>query len=153
MRDSFRKVWVPGAVVVLLVYWSQEIIYRFIPEPRTYHILGTYYAYSWGWLIAEFCAGAIGAWWCREVGGSVRERLIVALAPAEAMCVVTALALSVDTFTQLAVEHRTPFFVSHPLMVLASILWVLHPAVPCVMGSLAFLRGGREPQNAGQILA
>ena len=149
MRDSFRKVWLPGAVVVLLVYWSQMIIYRFFPVPSTYHILGTYYAYSWGWFVAEICAGAFGAWWCREVGGSVRERLIVALAPAEAMCVVIALALSVDSFMQLVVQRRTPYFVSHPLILVAGILWMLHPAVPSILGALAFLRGGERAEATG----
>ncbi len=147
MRDSFRKVWLPGAVVVLLVYWSQMVIYRFIPEPRTYHILGTYYAYSLGWLITETFAGALGAWWCREVGGSVRDRLIVALAPAEAMAVVIALCLPLDAFMQLVFEHRVPYFVSHPMMTLAMALWILHPAVPCLIGAAAFLSGGKRPKE------
>lgn len=153
MRDSFRRVWLPAAVVVLFVFWSQMIIFRFVPVPRTYHILGTYYSYSWGWVIAEICAGALGAWWCREVGGSVRDRVVVALAPAEAMGVVIALVLPLEAFMQAVVEHRAPYFVSHPVMALAATLWVLHPALPCMLGALIFLRGGKEKSEITQLPA
>lgn len=153
MRDRFRKVLLPAAIVVLMVYWPQIIIYRFVPEPRAYHIFGTYYAFSWGWLVAEACAGALGAWWCRQVGGNVRERVIVALAPAEAMGIVVALALPVGSITELYVDHRIPNVVSHPLMTLAALLWVLHPVVPGLIGALPFLRGGRERVSDRQLVA
>ena len=142
MRDSFRMLWLPAAVVVLLVYWSQIIIYHFIGEPRTYRIMGTYYVYSWGWLLTVAICGALGAWWSRQVGGSVKDRLLVALAPSEAMAVVVALSLPLDSIIQVFVEHRKPFLLTHPLMVLAAIFWMLHSAVPSFIGAAFFLRGG-----------
>jgi hypothetical protein len=147
MRDSFRKVWLPAAVVVLLVYYSQMIAYRFIPEPRSYHVLGTYYVYSWGWLLAEACAGSLGAWWSRAMGGTVRERLIVALAPAEAMSAVAIVTLTLDTIMQVFIERRAPYFVTHPVMVLAAMLWMLHSVVPSFFGALPWLRGGRAHER------
>ena len=152
MRDAYRKVWLPAAIVVLAVYWPQMLIYHYFPEPRAYHIFGTYYAFGWGWLVAEAFAGALGAWWSRQVGGTVRERLIVALAPAEAMGVVVALVLPVETIAQLF-NHRVPYFVSHPLMTVAALIWVLHPIVPGLVGALPFLRGGREGESEKQLLA
>ena len=142
MGDSFRKVWLPAAVVVLLVYYSQMIAYRFIAEPRSYHVLGTYYVYSWGWLLAEACAGSLGAWWSRAMGGTVRERLIVALAPAEAMSAVAIVTLPLDTIMQVFIERRAPYFVTHPVMVLAAMLWMLHSVVPSFFGALPWLWGG-----------
>lgn len=142
MRDSFRRVWLPAAVVVLLVYVSQMIVYRLIPQPRAYHIMGSYYAYSWGWLFTVAVCGAFGAWWSREVGGSVKDRLLVALAPAEAMAVVVALVLPLDLIVQVFVEHRKPFLLTHPIMILAAILWLLQSAVPSFIGAALFLRGG-----------
>lgn len=148
MRDAFRRVWLPAGVVILLVYWPQMLIYRFFPEPRAYHIFGTYYVFSWGWLLAEALAGAFGAWWSRHAGGTVRERLIVALAPAEAMGIVVALVLTSGTVVQFYADHRAPYFVSHPLMILAALFWVLHPVLPALMGALPFLRGGpRQPDR------
>ncbi len=142
MRDSFRKVWLPAAVVVLLVYVSQMIIYRLIGEPRTYHIMGTYYVYSWGWLLTVAACGALGAWWSREMGGTVKDRLLVALAPAEAMGIVVALVLPLDSIVQVFVEHRKPFLLTHPLIVLAAIVWMLQSAAPSFIGAMLFLRGG-----------
>jgi len=143
MRDSFRKVWLPAAVVLFLVYASQMIIYRLVPEPRTYRIMGNYYAYSWGWLLMVVVCGALGAWWSREAGGSVRDRIVVALAPAETMAVVIAILLPLDAIVQISMEHRTPYFLSHKQMVLATLLWLLHTAIPSLIGAAPLLRAGR----------
>ncbi len=69
------------------------------------------------------------------------------------MGVVVALILPIGTITQLLAEHRLPYFVSHPLMTLAALLWVLHAVVPALIGALPFLRAGHVRQNGEQLLA
>ncbi len=139
MRESFRRIWLPSAAVVCLTYWSQMVIYRFIAEPHAYHILGTYYATNWLWLATVICTGAFGAWWSRRLGATVRQRIVVALAPAEAMAIVIAVVLPIGMSLEAIVQRRMPYALSHPMIMLGGILWMLHSAVPSLVGALPFL--------------
>lgn len=141
MDDRFRRLWLPGIIVGFLAYASQMIILRLVPWPSSVHVFGQYYSYTWEWIIAVVGLGAFGAWWSRQMGGSVRERIVVALAPAEIMAAAIAVMLPLDCVIEAWIDRSVPYAIRHPQVLLAGILWMLHCAVPAMLGAMPFLFG------------
>lgn len=141
MRDRFRRLWFPALTVGFLAYTSEVLIARFVARPRAIQVMGHYYVYSWSWLVVVAGIAALGTFWSREMGGSVRERLIVALAPAEIMAAVIAIVLPLDFVIEAWVDRSVPYAITHPIVLLAGILWMLHCAVPALVGASPFLFG------------
>jgi hypothetical protein len=141
MRERSRRLWLPAFTVGFLAYASEWLIVGFIRHPRAVKVLGSYYPYYWNWLLLVAAIAALGAWWSRAVGGSVRERLIVALAPAEIMAAAIAVLLPWSVAVQVWMDHSLPHFVTHPMVLLVGVLWMLHCAVPALIGAAPFLFG------------
>jgi hypothetical protein len=141
MNERFRRLWLPGLSVGFAAYASQMMISRLITRPRAIEVLGNYYVYSWTWLLVVACIAGVGAWWSREMGGSPRERLMVALAPAEIMAAVIAIVFPVGIVIEGCVQRQVPYSLRHPAILLAGILWMLHCAVPALLGGAPFLFG------------
>lgn len=139
MKERFHRMWLPAFTVGFLAYLSGWLIARFIAHPRTIEVLGNYYPYYWNWLVLVATIAAIGAWWSRARGGSVRERIVVALAPAEIMASVIAVLLPFSVVVQLWVDHSLPNFVTHPMVFFVGVVWMLHCAIPALIGAAPFL--------------
>jgi hypothetical protein len=139
MRERFRRMWLPALCVGFFAYFSEVMLLRFIVRPQAVQILGIYYAYSWIWLFVVALLAGFGAWWSREMGGSVKERLVVVLAPAEVMAASIAIVLPLDLIIE-GVAHRSlPYAVQHPMVLVVGVLWMLHCAVPSLIGAAPFL--------------
>ncbi len=147
MNNRFRRLWLPGVVVGFLAYASQMVILRFVSWPRSVHVFGNYYSYTWQWIVAVVLIGALGAWWSRQVGGSVRERLVVALASAEIMAAVIAIVLPLNCVIQACVDQSIPYAIRHPIILLTGILWMLYCAVPAFIGAMPFLFGSSVKES------
>lgn len=139
MRDRFRRMWLPALCVGFFAYFSEVVLLRFIVRPQAVQVLGIYYAYSWIWLFVVAVLAGFGAWWSRAVGGSVKERLVVVLAPAEVMAAVIAIILPLDCVIEAIANRSLPYPVRHPIVLLVGVLWMLHCAVPSLIGAAPFL--------------
>ena len=147
MRERFRRMWLPALSVAFLAYFAQMVISRFIARPEALQILGNYYAFSWSWLLVVACLAAFGAWWSRAMGGTVKERIIVGLAPAEIMAAVIAIILPLDCIIETLAHRSLPYAVSHPMVLIVGVLWMLHCAVPSLIGAAPFLFDRNENTN------
>lgn len=139
MRERFRRMWLPALCVGFFAYFSEVVLLRFIVRPQAVQVLGIYYAYSWIWLFVVALLAGFGAWWSRAVGGSVKERLVVVLAPAEVMAAVIAIILPLDCVIEAIANRSLPYPVRHPIVLLVGVLWMLHCAVPSLIGAAPFL--------------
>jgi type III secretory pathway component EscS len=139
MRERFRRMWLPALTVAFFAYFSQMVIARFIERPQAVQVLGNYYAFSRSWLFVVASLAAFGAWWSRALGGSLRERLVVVLAPAEVMAAVIAIVLPLECTIEALAERSLPYAVSHPMVLIVGVLWMLHCAVPSLIGAAPFL--------------
>ena len=139
MRDRFRRVWLPGLCVGFFAYFSEMLLLRSSVRPQAVQILGIYYVFSWSWLFVVAALAGFGAWWSRAMGGSVKERLVVVLAPAEVMAASIAIVLPLDLIIEAFANHSLPYAVRHPIVLLVGVLWMLHCAVPALIGAAPFL--------------
>jgi hypothetical protein len=142
MNERCRRLWLPALLVGFVAYASQMVIARFIVQHRVIEVFGNYYVYSWTWLFVVAVIGGLGARWSREMGGSPRDRLMVALAPAEIMAAVIAIVLPVGIVVEACVQRQVPYAFRYPSILLVGILWMLHCAVPAFLGAAPFLFGG-----------
>lgn len=147
MKERLSRVWIPAIIVGFLAFESQMAILRFGGTPRTYTVGDGYYVYSWMWLFTVAVTGAFGAWWSRRKGGSVRERLFVAMAPWEMMMGLIAITLPLEVIFQAIVNHALPFAITHPRVFGAAFFWMLHPAIASFLGAIPFLFGQRSSFN------
>lgn len=149
MRDRFRRLWLPATATGFVAYAGQMIVGRMFGMPLSIKIDGNYYVYSWQLLFLLVVAGAVGAYWSRHVGGGLRERFLVALAPSEIMGVVIAIVSPIGMTLEAFLTHRLPYALSHPGTLLMGIGWpILFPAVPTLLGAAPFLFGNESPQTA-----
>ncbi len=139
MRERFRRMWLPALCVGFFAYFSETMLLRFVVRPQAVQILGNYYAYSWIWLFVVALLSGFGAWWSRAMGGSVKERLVVVLAPAEVMATSIAIVLPLDLIIEAFAHRSLPYAVSHPMVLAVGVLWMLHCALPSLMGAAPFL--------------
>lgn len=141
MKDRLRKRWLPGLGTGLLAYAAQNIIMHHVGWPRVINFRGSYLVYSWQWLLVLIVTGALGAYWSRVMGGSVRDRILVALAPSEVIGTFIIGLLPLEMIVQAVIDHQLPYAMTHPTMVIALLLWmVILPAIPSIVGAALFLR-------------
>ncbi len=141
MKERLWRMWVPALSVGFLAFESQMVILRFGGNLRTYTVDDAYYVYSWVWLFTVAGTGALGAWWSRREGGSVRERLVVAMAPWEMMAGLIPLTLPLEFLVQGIVNHALPYAFTHPKVLGAGFFWMFHPAIASFIGAIPFLFG------------
>jgi len=143
MKDRLRRIWLPALGTAFIAYAAQSIIAHLVAWPRVIHFSGSYLVYTWQWLLVLIITGALGAFWSRMMGGSVRDRLIVALAPSEILGTFVLALLPIDLGMQWVSGRQVPYALTHPAIVVAMLTWmVLLPAVPSILGAAWFLREG-----------
>ena len=87
------------------------------------------------------------------MGGSVRDRLIVALAPSEILGAFVLALLPLDLCVEWVVNRQVPYALTHPMLVIAMLTWmVVIPAVPSIFGAAWFLRADGVSRSADQRL-
>lgn len=153
MKDRLRKIWLPGLGTGFIAYAAQNIIGHLVAWPRVLRFNELYLVFSWQWLLVLFFTGALGAGWSRMMGGSVRDRLIVALAPSEILGAFVLTLLPITLCAEWLLGRQVPYALAHPMVVIAMLSWmVVLPAVPSVLGAAWFLREGHT-KTASPILA
>jgi hypothetical protein len=144
MKDRLRKIWLPALGTGFVAYAAQNIIAHLVTWPRVVRFHDSYLVYSWQWLLVLLFTGALGAYWSRMMGGTFRDRLIVALAPSEIMGAFVLVMLPISLCLDWAVGSQIPYALTHPTVVVAMLSWmVVLPAVPSMLGAAWFLRGRR----------
>ena len=141
MKDRLRRIWLPALGTAFIAYAAQSIIAHLVAWPRVIHFSGSYLVYTWQWLLVLIITGALGAFWSRMMGGSVRDRLIVALAPSEILGTFVLALLPIDLGMEWVIGRQVPYALTHPAVVVVMLTWiVLVPAVPSILGAAWFLR-------------
>jgi hypothetical protein len=141
MKDRLRRIWLPALGTAFIAYAAQSIIAHLVAWPRVIHFSSSYLVYTWQWLFVLMITGALGAFCSRMMGGSVRDRLIVALAPSEVLGTFVLALLPIDLGVQWVIDRQVPYALTHPAVVVVMLTWiVLIPAVPSILGAAWFLR-------------
>ena len=97
--------------------------------------------------------GAMGAFWSRQAGGNRSERIAVALAPSAVMAVVIISVMPIEILMSAVVNHEIAYVnvVRHPMLFFSGLIsWVIFPAIPSLLGAIAFLH---EPETPTQTSA
>jgi hypothetical protein len=107
----------------------------------------TWYVLLLPWLALQPLVGAVSASWSRRAGGSLREQLIAALAPAAWLLVIVVVAIPMEVVRiamhpSLHISGRG--VVPNKMEMLA--IWALGPALALVIGAAPFLRRP-QPQS------
>ncbi|HXZ28587.1 MAG TPA: hypothetical protein VEG08_11395, partial [Terriglobales bacterium] len=85
MNHRTRALWLPGALTCLFSYLAQAMMVRaglkpeYVWRASEFGIAGI--AFYLPWFFPLPIVGALGAWWSRRAGGTLRERLLAALLP------------------------------------------------------------------------
>ena len=143
LSDRFRKLWLPAFVIGFSAYFAQMIFGRYVAWPQSLELHGVYYTYNWYFIAFLIANGGAGAYWCREVGGSARQRVVVALAPAEIMAAVLVFAFPVGIVIETIATGGVPFVLRHPGMLIPGVFYILYSAVPSLLGATPFLFSNR----------
>jgi hypothetical protein len=93
------------------------------------------------WLSSYLAFGAIGAFWSRRAGGSVRARLLAGVFPLalHLAIIVPTMTVSMLTEGRMHPEHLRPNFQLGVLLV-----FVVIPGAALAIGTLPFLRDGAK---------
>jgi hypothetical protein len=148
MRDRFRRLWMPALTTGVVAYTAQLLTAQFVSWPRSFAINGIYYSYFWQWYVILVVTGALGAFWSRQAGGSRRERIAVALAPSAVMAVVVLSVMPIDILISAVVNHEAAYVnvIRDPILFLSGLTsWVIVPAIPSLLGAIAFLDQPKTP--------
>ncbi len=152
MKVRLRKIWLPALGTAFLAYAAQSIIAHLVAWPRVARINGLYLVYNWQWLFVLLVTGALGAYWSRMMGGSVRDRVVVALAPSEILGAFVIALLPLDLAMEWVVGRQVPYALTHPVLVVAMLTWlVVLPAVPSIVGAAWFLRADGVNKSADRL--
>ncbi len=135
MNERLRRMWVPGVCVSVLNFAAINVVMRTV-RPSIVPFHGTFLALSvWWWAIYVAC-GALGSGWCKRIGGTPRERLVVALFPAMMTAVLLTMAFVMAIFVDRQVMLSTKV-----IGITAFWIWaVMIPAVFLLIGAGPFLR-------------
>ena len=153
MKDRLRKIWLPALGTGFIAYAAQSIIAHLVAWPRVVRFSDSYLVYTWQWLLVLLITGALGAFWSRMMGGSIRDRVIVALAPSEILGAFVIALLPLDLTVEWVVGRQVPYALTHPMIVIAMLTWmVVLPAVPSILGAAWFLRQDGVSKSADQRL-
>ena len=149
MKDRLRKIWLPALGTGFVAYAAQSIIAHLVAWPRAVRFSDHYVVYTWQWLLVLIVTGALGAYWSRMMGGSVRDRVVVALAPSEILGAFVVAILPLDLGVEWAVGRQVPYALTHPMVVVTMLTWmVVLPAVPSIIGAIPFLGKTRVSERS-----
>jgi len=142
MNYRTKALWLPALCALTLSNGLVALMQIFGHPPDSYW-LGTagwtmkvLSAYIVPWLILQSVVGAIAAYWSRRAGGSVRYQLLAALAPAIALLGLFVLVIPISIMLK---EHGANHIRLSAFMIV-TVVWVLLPAVPLLIGAAPFLR-------------
>ncbi len=143
MRDSFRKVLLPGVVSAAAVgtyafIFEQLLHYRAHATFIAPNIAFVSYWYMWP---AFLLGGIIGAWYSRFNGGTIRQRLNAGLF----LAVVNFCAFVLPFPIAMIIDHRVPAINMAQAMAGYALSQVLVPGIPMLIGTLPFLRKTSQP--------
>jgi hypothetical protein len=148
MNYRTKVLWLPALCALTLSNVMLALIQVFGPPPHFYWFytgksMQPMIAFFVPWLISQPVVGAVAAYWSRRAGGALRHQLLAALAPVIALLGLFVLILPFSMVLDKHVAHNirlTAFLV-------LTVVWVLLPSVPLLIGAAPFLRKPR-PQSS-----
>ncbi len=141
MNHRTKVLWLPALCALTLSNGLLAISQIFGPRTHfswlnPYIDLRPFYMFLVPWLISQPVVGAVAAYWSRRAGGTVRHQLLSALAPAIALLGVFVLILPFS----IMLDKHVADHIRLGAVVLMTVIWVLLPAVPLLIGAAPFLR-------------
>lgn len=137
MNERTKNLWLPGMTMLFLSSVLLMFITRFGPFPKMVWLdLRQPVVFYVPWLVSLPVFGALGAYWSRRVGGSLRQRTIAGLFPAASLLAMFALFLPLGFIVDWHVPVKVKL-ISFTLYILG---WVLIPGAALLIGVLPFLR-------------
>jgi hypothetical protein len=141
MNYRTKALWLPALGALTLSNGLLAIIQIFGPLTHFYWLnpymgMRPFYMFLVPWLSLQPVVGAVAAFWSRRAGGAVRHQLIAALAPAIAQLGVFVLILPFSIMLDKHVANH----VRLSAFLLMTVIWVLLPALPLLLGAAPFLR-------------
>ncbi|HXZ41442.1 MAG TPA: hypothetical protein VEG68_11940 [Terriglobales bacterium] len=136
MNHRAKTLWLPGLASLAAANFFMLALTSISLEPQFLTRLdsGLGRSFYWGWLVAQFAFGALGACLSRRAGGNRIARIVAAGFPA----IVTFL-LCVVVLVSARFEHNSLLF-RHPLVFARGILtWVIAPGIALLLGAAPFL--------------
>ena len=150
MKDRMRQLWLPGATISILAFFSERLIYELVGrgaviklEPVVYQL------YHVNWLVVLIALGAGASFWSLKAGGSRWTRWAAATFPAALFVIMFAVtflfSFIVDTHVDLMLKLRS----------MAALLgiWVVLPGTALTIGALPFVlsdKWGTRPAARGE---
>jgi hypothetical protein len=141
MNYRTKVLWLPALCALTLSNVLLAIIQIFGPRTHfswlnPYLDMRPFYMFLVPWLISQPVVGAVAAYWSRRAGGTVRHQLLSALAPAIALLGVFVLILPFSIMLDKHVANH----IRLSAFLLMTVIWVLLPALPLLLGAAPFLR-------------
>jgi hypothetical protein len=141
MNYRTKVLWLPALCALTLSNGLLAISQIFGPRTHfswlnPYIDLRPFYMFLVPWLISQPVVGAVAAYWSRRAGGKVRHQLLSALAPAIALLGVFVLILPFS----IMLDKRVANHIRLSAFLLMTVIWVLLPALPLLIGAAPFLR-------------
>ncbi|HMD86145.1 MAG TPA: hypothetical protein VKO18_15735 [Terriglobia bacterium] len=149
MNYRTKVLWLPalcaltlsnGLVALMQIFGRPPDSYWLSTAGKSMVVIG---AFMVPWLISQSVVGAVTAYWSRRAGGTVRHQLLAALSPA---IVLLGLFVVVIPFSIILDKHAA-HHIRLSAFLLMTVIWVLLPAVPLLLGAAPFLR---KPQRQAQ---
>ena len=147
MNYRTKALWLPALCALTLSNVLLATIQIFGPLTHfswlnPYMDLRPFYMFLVPWLISQPVVGAVAAYWSRRAGGTVRYQLLAALAPAIALLGVFVFILPFSIMLDKHVANH----IRLSAFMLMTLIWVLLPALPLLIGAAPFLRRP-QPQS------
>jgi hypothetical protein len=141
MNYRSKALWLPALCALFLSNILLALLQIFGPSPHLYWFYvvkstGVFCEFVVPWLISLFAVGGIAAYWSRRAGGTLRYRLLAALAPAIALLGLFLLILPLA----MIMDRHVPHSIKLNAFLVLTLTWVLLPAVPLLLGAVPFLR-------------
>jgi len=141
MNYRTKVLWLPALFALTLSNVVLALMQIFGTPPHFYWFytggrMAPYYVFVFPWLISQPVVGAVAAYWSRRAGGKVRHQLLSALAPAIALLGVFVLILPFS----IMLDKRVANHIRLSAFLLMTVIWVLLPALPLLIGAAPFLR-------------
>jgi hypothetical protein len=139
MNHRTRALWLPGAFTCLFSYLALALMVRAGLQPQYVWRASEFGIAGIGFYLPWFAplpiVGALGAWWSRRAGGTLRERLLAVLLPAISMAVLFVIGL----FWALIFERHPTVPKMLADWLLALLAWAAFPGAGLLLGALPFL--------------
>ena len=149
MSGIFKRMWLPGVLMVLAVR-AVAIPMEYLGfRPQMYVVWHhAFFVTYWYLMPGFFFAAALGAWYSRHQGGSVRERLVAGTFYALA----TICAITVPLFIEYAMEPQVSWQIKLESFVMIVFSHVVIPGIAMLLGTLPFLFS-KDADGIGQKVA